>query len=218
MTKNNITLKELLQEEYSVPSSKYNGPYTKSTLFLLPMLNLSIRDKTLSTYLSNVFLNDDEFPNEYKHSLFLLFKVKNLKEDGFVKLTTMLKHSPSFKALFQTDYYVGMKNDEHLIMYVFNLPEDCLEDYYHFINGQYSQMSRAHKAKFPEKVKNSAGILTESIVYGALHKTDYLKNVVAEEFALTKEDVEVLRKQLDSADEIWDKISLSQEIYRFKPI
>lgn len=218
MTKDNVTLKELLQEEYLVPTSKYNGKYTKSTLFLLPMLNLSIRDKTISNYLANVFLNDGEYENEYKQSLFLLFKVKNLKDDGFVKLTTLLKKSNSFKDLFLTDYYVGMEDEHHLLMYVLSIPEDFTADYYHFLGGKYSQMSKAYKAKFPEKVKNSAGVFTESIVYGALHKTENLKKIVSEEFTLTSEDAEILKKELDSADEIWDRVNLFQEIYRYKAI
>jgi len=205
MTKNDIDLKIIIKEDCEIPTSKYNGKYSKSTLFLLPMLGLNIRDKLINKYLKNTFINDEGIEHVFTNCLFLLFNVKNLREKDWQELSLNLKQDKYHRL----DYYVGINENVHLVMFVMEIPERYISDYNSFLEGNYSKFTMEYKSKFPARISNTTGVSVESIVYGAIYKTDNLKNLICKEFNLERSFVNQL-------DEIWDKYKESEEIYRLK--
>lgn len=217
MTKDKLqNLSEVIEEDYCVLTSKYVGQYTKTTLFLLPMLGLTVRDSLISKYLKNTFLNDEGIEHDFNKCLFLLFKVKSFKEKDWISMCDAFRNKKPFYDLYLMDYVVGTENGFNLVMFVFKVPEIWIPDYTQFIASRYSKFSDAYKERFPEFIKDSTGKNTESIVYGAIHKTDTLKDRVTNEFCVDSLDKRAFRRDMDSWMEIWSGVSMFQECYRIK--
>jgi hypothetical protein len=225
MTKNKESnLLEVAQETYKVPISTYNGRYTKSALFLLPMLGLDVRNVHLTKYMENVFINDAELEHKFNCPIFILFKVKNLTESGWIDLQRMFRTKEGLKDKFVFDYDLGFDTDGNfLIMYVCEIAEICRKDYYYFKRGKYSKFSDAYKKLFPKEVMRS-GKICESDAYGAIYRTVTRKNTVAKEFTphdakgniINPSDYIQFRTFVDTLDELYDAPKAKHEVYRYK--
>lgn len=215
MTINEIDPKIVIEEDYQVKTTKYNGKYTKSTLFLLPMIDLNSRNRLLSKYLKNTFIDDKGLEHDFDDALFVLFKVPNLRERDWQDLCKAMTLKEPIKSHYLISYVVGSENGNHLIMFVFQIPKKHLLDFEMFKAGRYSLISDEYKKKFPRKIENASGEEVESLVWGALHKSDNLKNIITKEFNVDKTEATKFRKYVDTWDEIWDSPKENEEIYRY---
>ena len=215
MTTNDVDLNIIVQEDAEVKTTKYNGKYTKSALFLLPMFELSVRNRLVSKYLNNAFLDDKGIEHDFSDSLFILFKVKNLREKDWQDLCKLMTSKELIKSNLILDYYVGTKDEHHLVMYVLKIPERYLADFNNFKEGKYSKISKEYQSRFPEKVVNAAGQQVESLVWGAMHKSNSLKDLITKEFNVDKTEKVYFRKFVETLPEIWDSPKEEEEIYRY---
>lgn len=215
MITNDIDPNVLVIEDCEVKTTKYNGKYSKTALFLLPMVELSVRSRLVSKYLKNAFINDIGIEHDFRNPIFVLFKVKNLRERDWQDLCKAIITKELIKDYFVMDYYVGMKDGYHLVMYVFEVPDKYIKDYHLFQQGKYSLISEDYKAKFPEKILGSGGEQIESLVWGAMHKSKNLKKVLTKEFVLDKKDISQFESFVETLDEIWDSPKEEEEIYRY---
>lgn len=209
MLKNEISINNILQVNFKLPESKFSGRYTKTSMFMLYALDLDLRNRLFSQFFVNAFLGDAEYETDLTNCIYLLFKVKNLKNAEWVRLSEIIGNRPILKQTYVTDYYCGMNGDNHLIMYVFRIPDKYMNDYYHFRMGRYSKFSKEYKDKFPKETVDRVGKTVETEAYGAITKSKRLKNKWKEEFNLTDEFV-------DTLDELWEAPIKDRETYRFK--
>ena len=224
-TKNNMTkvqdAETVIEENYITKDSIYNGPYTKTTLFLLPMLDLNLRNAAIKKFLVNAYIDDADYEHDYTRPIFLLLKTKNFEDKDFINLCAFLRTMFTYKM----DYDLGTQNGESLVMLVFETPEKWKHDYYHFKSGRYSKFSDEYKSKFPKEVVGADKRKIESLVFGVIHKTPYRKDQVASHFCVKDDitgkikdqvDYEKIRKEMDSWEEVWDAPSRETEVYRYK--
>lgn len=228
MTKNDVNLEKVIKEEYEVEFSEYaksriagQGKYNKCTSFLLPMIGFDLRNKYVTKYLSNLFVDDKGIEHDFLRPIFALFRIRNFKEKDWEELYKVIV---SKKDLLVYDYFVGTDKDGYmLVMFVFQTSEAAKEDYYHFRAGRYSKFSEEYKAKFPKEVISN-GKVVESIIWGAMNKSSTLKDTIAKEFSIKDSNGNVLnqldytqfRSFIDTLDEIWDSPKPEHELYRFK--
>lgn len=210
-------IEQVIQEDYIPNQSPFNGRWTKTALFLLPMLDLNLKHPYLQKYLFNAYLDDKELEHNFVRPIFLLFKVENYNEPDFKKLSDVLVHNRVY------DYDIGKQEGYNLVMMVFSTPEKYKEDYYHFKTGRYSKFSTEYKQKFPRETINEKKQRVESLMYGAIYKTEFRKDWVAKYFCQKDSRDEVisikeyneLRKEIDTWEEVWDKADRT-EYYRDK--
>jgi hypothetical protein len=207
--------KDLYQELYQVQKNGFNGRFSKTALFLLPTIEMSLNDTKLLKHLDNVFLDDKGFEHDFSRPLFMLFRYKPKEASAFEGYLSLLKTKEEYKL----DYCLGHRDDYELLMVVFEIPERWKQDYHNFKLSRYSRMSPEYKNKFPRYLNKDS----ESIVWGALHKSDVLKDRVVNLFIVKKDndrprdpmDVINLRREIDTWDEIWDSLKYEEEVYRY---
>lgn len=204
MEKNETNTDNIVVEDFIDKTSKFNGKYNKTTLFLLPMLGLSLRNANILKYLKNSYIDDRGLEHDYKKPIFLLFNVNSLHDQIFKKFQEALRK----KQEYVYDYYIGTNNGRHLLMYVFESPEKYRADYNHFKAGRYSQFSKEYRELFPQYVQNALGKDVESIAWGAINKSKGLKEKIMTDFELDKSFVEEL-------EELWDSPKRDEEYYRY---
>lgn len=206
MLKNEVVLLEILKEDSFVKLGSYDGAYTKTTMFMLPAINIDIRSRFINKYLNNAFLNDRSTPNDFIRPIFLLFNVKNFVERDWKDFSAIL----SAKEEYITDYYAGKEGPYNLVMYVFSVPEKWSKEYNLFKNGKYSKFSQEYKDKFPETITLRNGREVESVVWGAMNKSSALKQKIKEELFDKKE-----WNIVESLDEIWEMPKRQTEIFKY---
>lgn len=222
MLVNDVNLDTLLQEDCKDHESEFNWKrgfkiHNKTTYFALPFIDLSVDGNICGRYIRNAYIDDMGIEHDFIRPLFVLFRVRNLKEKpwaDFCKLNSQ-------RDVYITDYYVGQEGEDTLVMYVFQVPEKWGADYQLFKMGQYSQMSGAYKSKFPQYSYTPSGDKREMRMWGILNKSEALKDEVVKRFIVpttsTKEDVISLRRDMNTWDEIWDAPQLNAEIFRYVP-
>lgn len=206
MTKNDIDINQIIAQQYPEGrNSPFAWKYSKSTMFLLPMLGIDLRNRLLAKYLRNVYIDDKSRAHDYTRPLFLLFAVKSFKEKDWAQLLDLLETRDSLKGLMIDDYYVSrdVEDGVHLIMYVYKTPDKWANDYYHFKAGRYSKFSKEYKSKFPTEASEN-GKIVENNIYGIIHKTDNIIDKVASYFARTEKDKEELIRDMRTWDEVWE--------------
>lgn len=221
MTKNDVNLNEIVVEDYKPKMSDYNGKYSKTALFLLQMIGLSLRHRLILKFMRNAFIDDKGIEHDFTRPIFVLFSIKNMQDKEWAILEDVLKKNESRI----TDYYVGVdsKTGMNYVMYVFQVPDNWKEDFYHFKAGRYSKMSDEYKAKHPKDIIDPVHGTIESVVWGAMHKSDKLKDRVAKEFSVKDEKGRIkdklayndIRSALDTAAEIWDRPNKEEEYFRY---
>lgn len=221
MIKNETDVEAILAQNSTVKQSKFNnGKFNKTTMFVLPMVEMNYKMRWLSKYLKNAFLDDGGIEHDFIRPVFLLMKVKNYKEKDWQDFCKSVLTLDILRQSYITDYYIGQEDGHNLVMYVFNVSAKWAEDYDLFLQGMYSKMSDRYKSIFSREVYLTTGEKRESQVWGALHKSDTLKDTVVKEFinpsTSTAEDVISLRRDMNTWEEIWDKPQLREETFRFK--
>lgn len=208
MIKNEIDINDILKNNYNVPSSVYDGKYTKTTQFLLPAIDVNIKDKTLFKYFLNAFIDDKEHVHSYTRPVFILLGTSNFKDKEWNKVYTNLFLNKNYVL----DYDCGVRDGLNLVMVVFEIPEKYKHEYYSFKLGRYSMFSKEYKEKFPQFVGEDKTSQKESIIYQILYKSPALKRIIEKEFNLKE-------YELDSSDtkEIWDLPRKEREYYRYSP-
>lgn len=203
MTPNEINYDELLSISSNLPPSR-DGTYTKTSMFLLPMIRIDLRTVSIRKHFVNAFLNDVQLEHNFSRPIFVLMSTPSYSIQSWKDVDGL------FRAMneYMYEYYVGWENGRHLIMYVFEPLEKWRDDYYHFKAGRYSRFSEEYKSKFPQDIVNKEGKSEESIVWGAIHKSDTLKKRVEKEFGLDP-------GTLNKAEEIWDLPRKEREYFNF---
>lgn len=209
----------LIKENYKSKDSVYNGRYTKTALFLLPMLELSLRHNLVNRYLVNAYLDDKGLEHDYKRPIFLLFKVKSFMEKDWMDFSNYLRES----TMLVYDYDLGVQDGHNLVMKVFETPTKWKEDYYHFKAGRYSKFSSAYKVLFPKETLDEKKQKTESLMWGVINKSPYRKDFIANHFCVkdndgkikNQDDLKQAKEFVDTLEEIWDICNSSEEYYRW---
>lgn len=202
MTKNGINLKTLVAERYEIPTSVYDGRFTKTTQFLLPAVNLNIRKKVIWSYFVDAFLDDKEYDHDIQRAVFCLFKTHDPSSQEWKAVYEFLIN----KEEYVLDYNVGRDNEGNiLVMVVYQIPEEAKEIYGLFKRGWYSKFPDWYKEKFIREIQDENGQMIESVLWGAMNKSPQLKAMVEETFGCT----------LDDDDELWEKPRPFREYYRY---
>lgn len=198
-----LTEAEVLQENYKIPNSLYDGRLTKTSQFMLPATGINGNNKLFLKYFENAFLTDREHKHNYDRPIFMLFSVKNFKEEDWKKVYLTLIQSKNYI----TEYDVGIKDGKYLIMIVFKIPEKYKKDYDNFRIGKYSYFSEIYKKKFPEFL--DANKKKKNILWQIINKDKKLMYEIAEIF-----NVSIFYLK----DEIWEIPRKEREFYRFKTL
>jgi len=212
---------KVIQEEFRAEESIYNGPFTKTALFLLPMLGLNLRNAQFKKFFKNAYLDDVDYDHDYTRPIFVLLSVKDFSDKDYKEVIKFLWAIPGFKM----DYDLGRQDDKNLVMLVFETAEKWKEDYYHFKAGRYFKFSKEYKILFPQKTANGPGKPeTESLMWGVIHKSAYRKDLIAKHFAPKNDKGEIInlkeldefRKEMDTWEEIYDRAHKKHELFNYR--
>jgi len=204
MTKNDITIDELLANGFKTAGNPFDGKFTKTSMFLLNTFGINIYGEYVRKFFVNAYLNDCEYEHRFTNPVFVLFKTKSLRNKEWLSVYRACMQRPEFI----TDYDCGIADGENLIMVVFEYPEAMKKDYYAFKRGKYSKFSEEFRTKIPETVTTDNGKV-KSLVYNVINRTPYMQEKVKELFGLE----DGFEKELD---EYWSKPTVEREFYRFK--
>lgn len=110
---------------------------THSTKFLLPLIvKNGITYKDIQSKLYNVYIADNNFPEYDQH----LFVVIDSDFDYEFELGRYINED--FIYAYSDPDYDGMRN-----IYIYDIPEDKMDDYFNFLQGNYKQFSEDTKQK-----------------------------------------------------------------------
>src|SRR6478609_2342530 len=203
MIRNETSIEQVVGEDYTTPTSLYDGKWTKTTQFMLPAVGINVKNQQVFRFFINAYLDDKGHEHEYKRPIFLLFGVENIKDFNWLKVYEGIRKSPNYI----TDYDCGMQNGKSLIMLVFSVPDEFEKDYYCFKKGRYSQFSTKYKDKFPQYIDVDPKNQKESIMWQVINLSETLRREVEKEFQLDP-------GECDSWLEIWDIPRKKREYYR----
>lgn len=201
MIKNKIDIDESLDQKWRIFDSTYDGKFTKTTMFLLPALELNLSSDIIKC-IENVFIDDRNYEHNYTYPIFLLLRMKDKK--SFAAIYDKIKTNNNFRV----DYNVGKKNGDDLIMLVFETPLKFHNDYRNFIKGKYSKFSKDYKSKFSQFIHIRSDKKEESIVWKIINKDPEFKKNIISEFMLNE-------NFFSEEDEIWDIPRKQREVYNY---
>lgn len=194
---------EALQEIYRTPKSKYkDGNSTKTTQFMLPSI-LNANNALFLKYFQNAYLTDIEHKHNYERPIFVLFSIKDYKEEDWKKVYFTLIKSKSYI----TEYDVGIQDNKYLLMIVFQVPKEFEKDYNNFRLGKYSLFSEEYKKKFPEFLEIDKKTKKKNVIWQIINKDKELIKKIAEDLIISEDLLQ---------DEIWEMPRKEREFYRFK--
>lgn len=224
MTKNEVDINNTLLNDYDTPSSLFDGPYTKTTQFMLPSININVKSDVIFKFFINAFLDDKEHPHNYTRPVFVLFGVDDFNSKEWKNAYNILTSSKDYIC----DYDCGMQEIQnykrstiraYLVMIVFQIPQEFEEDYYHFKRGRYSRFSTKYRERFPRHVDASN---KESILWRIINKSADLKRELEVEFKMNDLELDKTTtwrgKTYPVAEEIWDIPRKDREYYRYEDI
>lgn len=159
---------------------------TKTTDFILPLLGRM--KQWYGPWLINAYLGDCNVKSPVKNSIYVLMKYSG-KNSYAEKETAILEH-PNY--IDSYDVYAG-----EFVMYIFELPEDLLEDYTLIMKGKYSEISDESK----QLLLMGRGV--KSPMPYILRKDKTLKDYWED-----KLDV-----RLPEGQEVWSIIDVEEEIF-----
>jgi len=205
MTKNEISISDVIKEPWECPEKMFDIEWTKSTLFLLPMVDVDInKKKEIIPYLENCYIKDEEYDEEFIRPLFILLKTKSYLETMFRQAQQMIRKNPNYCC----EYDVGENNGFHLVMFILQTPEKYKQDYYAFKQARYTEIQQWMKDLYPRMIYNKQNVLVRNIAYHASNRTEELQKAIQEEFLLSDEELAGMK-------EIWDAPSKEREHYRY---
>ena len=206
MTKNDVNVKEMLEEKYVVPESIFDRNRTKTSHFMLNTI-FPKSSLILTEYFVNAFLDDHEYKHNLVRPLFVLFRMnqKDAKWDAIVERLRLKKE-------YVLEYFCGSEKSKNLLMMVFQIPQSYAKDYILFKTGKYSQFTAEYKKLFNRYTHNERLQPVESTIWRVLHKSPELKKELIAFF-----EVDNTRPlDLSPEDEFWGKPELPYEVYRYK--
>ena len=167
--------------------------YTKTTLFILPILGYTYRDFSFSgkNYLINCYISDIKKPK-----LYCIFD--NTHDSDDLKLV-QARLTTNF--LFTSSY---LDNDGLELVHTFNLGTDFEDDYYKFLDGKYSKFSRDLKDLLTFAYGRNSEVGYKASVYEAIYPIESKRKKIAE----------VLDVELSEIVEVFDKPDLKIEYYQ----
>lgn len=163
-----------------------NVKTTKTTDFILPLLGRM--KQWYGPWLINAYLGDCSIKSPVKNSIFVLMKYSG-KNDFAEKEKAMLEH-PNY--IDSYDVHSG-----EFVMYIFQIPEDLLEDYSLIMQGKYSKISDESK---------------ELLVMGRSHKSP-MPYVLKRDNTLVEYWEEKLDVVFTEDQEVWSIIEVDQELF-----
>lgn len=200
MTKSDIDIKKITSVSLTELHSYLSDRSTYASLFLIPAFDLELNAKTYELY-ENSFIDHEGFMHLFDRPLFTLFKVGEKEIKDFQNINKTLTSNPNFVYT----YCVGRTNNYYLYMYVFECPKAFEKDYDKFLEGKYSQFSIAYKAKFMRNVMIFDGSYEESPIYGALFKTDKMRQKMEG----------IVGEKIDPQGEFWSPPKDEYEIFNY---
>lgn len=194
---------EALQEGYKTPKSKYlDGESTKTTQFMLPSI-LNANNALFLKYFKNAYLTDREHKHNYDRPIFVLFSIKDYKEEDWKKVYFTLIKSKNYI----TEYDIGIQDNKFLLMIVFQVPKEFEKDYNNFRLGRYSLFSEEYKKKFPEFLEIDKNKKKKNILWQIINKDEELVRKIAKDFNVSEDLLK---------DEVWEIPRKEREFFRFK--
>ena len=130
---------------------------TKSYSYILPMLHDVYRMKMSLSQLSNVYIEDEEYPFLNSH-IFLLYEFT--ADTWFLDFEEDVKESENWE--------LTKDKDKFHVMMVFKVPEKYKEDYKMFKDSKYSKMSSEYK----EIIKQFHGLHKDHPIVDVLYKNE----------------------------------------------
>lgn len=209
---------EVLQESYIMPNSDLDGVFSKTAQFMIPAIGINISKPIIFKYFVNAYLNDTKHEHNYKRPIFLLFSVKDFKESNWIRVYEQMIKSSNFI----TEYDVGIKDGEYLVMMVFKVPDQYENDYINFKLGRYSRFSEEYKKKFPKFLGSDKK--KKNIHWQIIFKDEELKRKIEKEYNMDEGELDnpTIAKNgaiiSPPAQEIWDKPNKKREVYRYEEI
>lgn len=206
MTKNENNINELLNIAWELPKKELESEWTKSTLFLLPMVDVFFtKRKDIIPYIENCFIKDVEYEEDFLRPLFVLLKTKTYTEHYFKSTCNFFRNNPNYVS----EYDVGEKDGYKLVMMVLQIPVKYKYDFYFFKQGVYSKLSKECKALYTKKTFGKDLGEIKNMAHHSSEKTTELKNLLKIKLGLDLDFIETL-------DELWDKPTKDREYYRWR--
>lgn len=174
-------------------------PVNKTTLFMLPSLNLN-KEKTsyrLLKYfgLVNCYIRHKQGPIQDPDTVCMVFNPTKDSMERFANFYEIYKTYPSFV----TDYTV----DQNLIVLVFKVQPRWQESYEKFKLSKYSKMSKeyAEMFKIPDLITGRVRVANE---YHIIHKSKELRLQMEEDLGVKIDESWELASPLDLEKEEFD--------------
>jgi hypothetical protein len=104
---------------------------TKASMFVMPMMSGNRRLYMFDTLFVNCFIG----VREHENKIALLYRFSG--DTTFLRFEQALSKFPGFIDTFDPS--------PHFVMFVFNIPDKHMDNYVHFLNGEYSQFSPEYK-------------------------------------------------------------------------
>lgn len=205
MKRSDKDIAKVIEEKYVTSTSLYDGKYTKTTQFILPAVGINLKNQLVFRFFINAYVGDKGHENAYERPIFVLFGTEDVKNPYWLKTYNALTESKNYT----TDYDCGIQDNKHLVMMIFQVPKQFVDDYYNFKKGKYSKFSEEFKSKFPQYIKEGTGPEKESIIWQVINKADSLKREVEREFMMPE-------GSMNDAEEIWDIPRRNREYYRYE--
>jgi len=142
----------------------------------------------------NIYLDNPLHNIRYKEAVHILFDP--LFTIQYQEYEYFLHESPLCLEIYNINegYLPGEKNTK--VMFVFKIPDDYIEDYHYFLNGDYSKFSDKYKSRFKP---------------GSLpHR------VITQDSKLKKLWEKRLKRKLGENDELYGLWKPENEIYNYK--
>lgn len=199
MTKNDNLLK------VTRPTLK-GTPQNKTTLFMLPALNLS-GDKTgfrLLQYYGfiNCYLDWKESPEAHQNCIYLVFNPTDAAMARFGEFYDIYKTYPNFV----TDYVL----DANLVILVFRVKDKWKETLQAFRNSKYSWMSKEYAELFKRPDLNTGRVFVQNEYYIITKDKDYKRKL--EDSLSNPTSIVVIADHL----ELMDSLDPAKEIFSYE--
>jgi hypothetical protein len=179
---------------------------TNTARFILPLMTSDgITYKDIQTNLIGAYITTfDKLTNETE-CIFVVFN-DDIKVDYF--RSNYIEHISTFNEEYDTYDYI----------YVYKIEDNLLEDYFNFINGDYSQISEQNKQQILKFWEASETTLLYSILYK--DKTNF-KNLIKEHSIKNNPQQNLYNTFIDKykgKKELYKIPNLKEEMYGYKNI
>ena len=208
MRKNENNFNDAITVDWKLPLKRLETKWTKSTLFLLPLINVHLNQrKDILPYVNNCFIWDAEKEdfNFFTAPLYVLLQTKDYNDPLFKVTCNVFRNN----GCYSYEYEVGVQDGLNLIMMVMDIPFEYNTDFICFKQGKYSKISEQVKSKYTQEIYQNDLTRVENLAFHACFKTEVLKKSLMENCNLEEED-------FINLEEWCDKPEKAREFYRYK--